>query len=225
MKDIKKHIFIFYILKCFRGLLRDRTVIFTTHQPRFAVDCDAVLCVKDNCVSTQDSVQEFQNLRPQNTEADKDFSTAVDKKEPKDESEGIQEDSERDEEGREVGSLSWGVFSGYGRAVGAALCVGVATAVVAMQTARNLSDLWLAHWVEAVANGSSDNGISLESSSVLTSSVFTTSVLDGDGYGSLNGSGSNLVTYPVPKYLATGSWQRPQLMLASLVSKKLGKKS
>lgn len=57
------------------------------------------------------------------------------------------------EETKESGALSADVFVAYGRAMGCWSGMAVIVSVVVMQLTRNVSDLWLAHWVSQNASG------------------------------------------------------------------------
>lgn len=57
-------------------------------------------------------------------------------------------DSILKEETKEQGTLSSNVFLAYWKAMSSPLALAVLISVIAMQSSRNLSDVWLAHWVD-----------------------------------------------------------------------------
>ena len=63
------------------------------------------------------------------------------------------------QETKEVGTLSMQTLKAYWNATGGILALFVAVAVIAMQVSRNLSDVWLAHWVSQSNNSSANQSI------------------------------------------------------------------
>lgn len=62
------------------------------------------------------------------------------------------------EERRETGRVKLKVYTQYWRAVGCLLSPMILLSLVAMQVTRNLTDVWLAHWVTSeTGNGTSPN--------------------------------------------------------------------
>ena len=69
-----------------------------------------------------------------------------------------QDDSHQVTERRETGRVKLKVYKQYWRAVGCLLSPMILLSLVAMQLTRNLTDVWLAHWVSNESNnGTSPN--------------------------------------------------------------------
>ncbi|KAK8730961.1 hypothetical protein OTU49_007721 [Cherax quadricarinatus] len=72
------------------------------------------------------------------------------------------------EEERDFGELSGAVYWTYISAVGGLLAVAIFIAIILMQTSRNLTDMWLAHWVSHATAGN-NSGLSLFADGSITS--------------------------------------------------------
>ena len=56
-----------------------------------------------------------------------------------------------------MGVVAWAVYRSYWLAVGRLLSPAILLSLLAMQASRNLTDVWLAHWVGSTQNTSRPN--------------------------------------------------------------------
>jgi ATP-binding cassette subfamily C (CFTR/MRP) protein 10 len=65
----------------------------------------------------------------------------------------------QEEEKRLVGTLAWSVYKDYWLAIGGGLASCVLLAMLLMQSSRNISDWWMAYWVNAAARVPPPHGV------------------------------------------------------------------
>lgn len=151
---------------CLLGLLRNKTRICITEHPVLHAHAHRIVHVLDGRCTVRDgplgggssleSLYDDDDAAPMTTTTKTTRST-LPSTETIDLSEGVVELSSVDsvlvEETKETGSLSADVFRAYGRAMGGWIGAAVLASVVLMQATRNVSDLWLAHWVSTNVTG------------------------------------------------------------------------
>ena len=69
----------------------------------------------------------------------------------------IQSGLKDDVELKDVGSVKFAVYKTYWRAIGNLLTPTILFSLVAMQVSQNLTDIWLAHWVNMEENSTQPN--------------------------------------------------------------------
>lgn len=141
---------------CVLGLLRHKTRICITEHATLHNHAHRIVRVDAGGVRVRDgplssSCESLYEPDHQETEQQRPDAEQLDLNESVIELSSV--DSVLMEETRETGTLSADVFRAYARAMGSVLGVVVLLSVVTMQVTRNVSDLWLAHWVSSNVSG------------------------------------------------------------------------
>ena len=165
--DVAAHIY----RRCIMGLLRDKTRVLCTHQNRYMVAADTILVLSEGRIVSQCPPSELSlgaegspgaglstmlttpsltgrnspTLSPETSQTSVSGSGV---QSPVRE-EGGEAGESPGQEGRETGRVKLRVYSAYWRAVGLLLSPMILVSLLAMQISRNLTDVWLAHWVSA----------------------------------------------------------------------------
>ncbi|KAJ8945829.1 hypothetical protein NQ318_008713 [Aromia moschata] len=164
---VAKHIF----QHCIMGLLLNKTRILCTHHVQFLMCADTIAHIEngkfkkigkpaDVLAGVDDNLpvdlELEESLQSSSTSASNSLLSSVKlEKEPNDEEE---KDSTIFQEVSEVGSLDFSVYASYWKAIGHMLSLGILFSILFMQTSRNMTDWWLAHWVtNAESNSTSPN--------------------------------------------------------------------
>ncbi|GLH14517.1 Multidrug resistance protein homolog 65 [Gryllus bimaculatus] len=137
--------------KCITGLLRNKTRILCTHHVKYLMFADKVVIMDNGAIKDQGKPQdvlpdydEFLSSSDYETFDSSPLKTLVESK-----SNQMQEVNESDfqEEEREVGTIDWSVYGAYWKAIGHFLAAFILLSIIFMQSSRNLTDLWLSYWV------------------------------------------------------------------------------
>lgn len=153
---------------CLLGLLRHKTRICITENEALHRHADRIVHIADGRLqivhdaAIDGSSESLADPEPSGDDDDEDAAIPVDQLQL---NESVVELSSVDsvlvEETKETGSLSADVFRAYGRAMGCWWGAAVLVAVVVMQATRNVSDVWLAHWVSKNVSGYSEHAVPL----------------------------------------------------------------
>nr|CAD7591948.1 unnamed protein product [Timema genevievae] len=150
--QVARHIF----QKCVKGVLKDKTCILCTHHPQYLLSADHVIIMEDGSITKQGKpsfiLSDYDEFL---SSSDYDMGDSKAEKKHEDsvgiasmgDTTSLDGDSLLEEEGREVGTVRFGVYLTYWKAVGHLLGVAVIVAMILMQSFRNLTDLWLSYWV------------------------------------------------------------------------------
>ena len=135
--------------------LRGKTRILCTHHAQYLHAADWIVVFEDGQLVSQGPPSE---LLPRLMDADMTDAGPPKKTEST-------EDDEREaavplEEERTTGRLKMDVYSTYWKAVGLYVSPAVLAALFLMQTSRNVSDYWLAHWVSELQNDTNSSSSS-----------------------------------------------------------------
>nr|CAD7396002.1 unnamed protein product [Timema poppensis] len=157
--QVARHIF----QKCVKGMLKDKTCILCTHHPQYLLSADHVIIMEDGSITKQGwsflllSKPSFILSDYDEFLSSSEYDMGDSKKEKKHgdtigiaslgDTTSLGGDSLLEEEGREVGTVRFGVYLTYWKAVGHLLGVALIVAMILMQSSRNLTDLWLSYWV------------------------------------------------------------------------------
>lgn len=155
--NVANHVFHHVIV----GLLKQKTRIFTSHQTKYLVHADTVVHMSEGRITKIGSPSEVLAniedylLSPDSLESSEKSptieNTMLNSMESDDDT-----DSLLDEEIKEKGSIKINVVCVYLNAVGKILLVLIFLSIFTMQLTRNLTDLWLSHWVNT-ANETAGN--------------------------------------------------------------------
>ena len=174
--DVAAHIY----KKCILGLLKSKTRILCTHHNRYLHAADSIIVVKDGRVEyhgppSQMLLNDHQGDRktsdmnysmlctPSLTGRNSPTLETRDTRDHDDTCESITDIGDHntsvqvEPERRETGTVKMKVYRQYMRAVGPWLSSLIMISLLAMQTTRNLTDVWLANWVSHSANNTSPN--------------------------------------------------------------------
>jgi len=175
---VDPHVAIHIYRKCIIGLLGDKTRILCTHQTRYLSGADTVVRLKDGKIMDQGpaSVILPKIVSKESKVCSNNFSilgTPVETgrnsptREPNNSGEGRKNSNGKrakkptellaNTELNEQGTVKLKVYVKYFRAVGSLLSPMILISMIAMQFTRNLTDVWLAHWVSDQANSTSPN--------------------------------------------------------------------
>jgi len=166
--------------KCILGLLQKKTRILCTHQTRYLSGADTVLHIKDghikhqgpaslilNKISTKISRNDPGNFSMLGTPGDTGRSSPTHLRDVEDflglDKSGLDMAGSVEEEvveTMEQGTVKLRVYKKYWRAVGSFLSPLILLSLLAMQVTRNLTDVWLAHWVTQDEGNSTKPNIS-----------------------------------------------------------------
>ena len=165
--DVAAHIY----RKCILGLLKTKTRVLVTHHTRYIQAADNVLVLRDGQLVHQGPPghgPQEDNGHMTTSPMDTNFSMLNTPSitgrnspvlTPSSEIMVTQVDPQLvtpQEERRERGRVKLKVYTQYWRAVGCLLSLMILLSLVAMQVSRNLTDVWLAHWVTSeTGNGTS----------------------------------------------------------------------
>jgi len=164
--------------KCILGLLKEKTVILCTHQTRYLSAADTILALEDgkikdmgaastmipklqqkmstNCMNNF-SVLGTPAMTPMETGRNSPTrSLEQEGEEDKGRNRNSSQDNVEDER-MEQGRVKAHVYFRYLKAVGSLLSPCIFLSLAAMQITRNLTDVWLAHWVSEEGNSTSPN--------------------------------------------------------------------
>ena len=159
--DVAAHIY----RRCIMGLLRDKTRVLCTHQNRFVAAADTILILSEGRIVTQCPPSEL-SLRVTDGSSSAGLNTMLTtpsltgRNSPTLETPSpqvlspvqhpvLEEAGGQAQERRETGRVKMKVYSAYWRAVGLLLSPMILVSLLAMQVSRNLTDVWLAHWVSS----------------------------------------------------------------------------
>nr|CAD7568275.1 unnamed protein product [Timema californicum] len=150
--QVARHIF----QKCVKGVLKDKTCILCTHHPQYLLSADHVIIMEDGSITKQgkpsfilsdyDEFLSSSEYDMGDSKAEKKHGDTIGVASLGDTT-SLGGDSLLEEEGREVGTVRFGVYLTYWKAVGHLLGVALIVAMILMQSSRNLTDLWLSYWV------------------------------------------------------------------------------
>ena len=150
--------------KCILGLLRNKTRVLCTHHTKYVQAADKVIMMEEGRVREQgapsahsDKIQTNYSLLA--------TPSLTGRSSPTHDSPGLllspanTEPSEPEPRERmESGRVALSVYRQYWTAVGSLLSPVILLSLLAMQVSRNLTDVWLAHWVSAdQSNGTQPN--------------------------------------------------------------------
>ncbi|XP_060531878.1 ATP-binding cassette sub-family C member 10 isoform X2 [Cylas formicarius] len=161
---VAKHIF----QHCVMGMLKDKTRILCTHHMQYLVHADRIVLIEGGFIKKIGKPVDVLNELDVSIAVDAELGNDVDQsllanRFPKttttgDTLEGTDEDSVLALETRETGNLDLGVYYSYWKEISHLLSLSILLSVVLMQTSRNVTDWWLAHWVtNAESNSNSTN--------------------------------------------------------------------
>lgn len=153
--------------KCILGLLRDKTRVLCTHHSKYVQAADKIVMLEEGRIKDQGTPSGHSpthiSLNNDKTELETNYSllhtpSLTGRNSPTLEVSQLTPESEPgSEERRETGRVSLTVYWQYWRAVGSLLSPLILLSLLAMQVSRNLTDVWLAHWVSAQSNGTQPN--------------------------------------------------------------------
>ncbi|XP_066146983.1 ATP-binding cassette sub-family C member 10 [Euwallacea fornicatus] len=161
--NVAKHIF----QNCILGLLKEKTKILCTHHVQFLIYADRILIIENGGIKRQGKPSEIlpsfddslaidlelgESMRSSHTSSllESGFQSVEDQ--------AKDSDSTLNVEMSATGSLNFSVYSSYWKAIGHLLCLSILLSVVLMQVSRNLTDWWLAEWVNnAEGNGTKNS--------------------------------------------------------------------
>ncbi|ENN80380.1 hypothetical protein YQE_03197, partial [Dendroctonus ponderosae] len=161
-RNVAKHIF----QHCILGLLKEKTRILCTHHVEFLVYADRIAVLENGLIKKLG----FKSDVDDNMALDLELGESIRLSQSgsllesaslsPNELQKPDSDSVLNMEVSEAGSLKFGVFASYWKSVGHLLCVAILLAIVLMQISRNITDLWLAEWVNnGHTNGSTNVSI------------------------------------------------------------------
>ncbi|XP_060871850.1 LOW QUALITY PROTEIN: ATP-binding cassette sub-family C member 10-like [Metopolophium dirhodum] len=148
---------------CINGLLKDKTRIICTHNSQFLLSADWVLIMNNGTIVNQGRPFEVLNdydvkaVDVKFEEANSNSYLSMDDWTPIKESE-IKNDL-NDIENQEEGVVDSSVYKRYWKSVGNLIVILLFFAMIIMQGTRNISDLWLSHWVNEITNKHYDNAV------------------------------------------------------------------
>ncbi|XP_060844608.1 ATP-binding cassette sub-family C member 10 [Rhopalosiphum padi] len=148
---------------CINGLLKDKTRIICTHNSQFLLSADWVLIMNNGTIVNQGRPFEVLNdydvkaVDVKFDEANSNSYLTMDDWTPIKESEIINDLNDREDQ--EEGVINLSVYKQYWKSVGNLIVYLLFIAIVIMQGTRNISDLWLSHWVNEIKNKHDDNAI------------------------------------------------------------------
>ncbi|KAJ8922563.1 hypothetical protein NQ315_007593 [Exocentrus adspersus] len=164
--DVKvaKHIF----QHCIMGLLLNKTRVLCTHHVQYLIYADSIALL-DNGIITQigkpadvlynidDSLpidlELGESIQSTSTSASNSLLESI-----KHEKVSDSKDHRLLQETSETGSIEFGVYASYWKAIGHVLSLTILCSITFMQLSRNMTDWWLAHWVtDASSNTTSPN--------------------------------------------------------------------
>nr|CAH7715442.1 unnamed protein product [Callosobruchus chinensis] len=153
---VARHIFQY----CIMGLLSNKTRILCTHHVKYLVHADRIGVLENGTIKSigkpGDVLREFDDSLQIDLELDDSSlsnSTSItnslmESTPPDTQLEArINNDDVLSEEHSENGTLEFGVYASYWRAIGHILSFFILVSVTMMQFSRNMTDWWLAHWV------------------------------------------------------------------------------
>ena len=155
--------------KCILGLLRDKTRILCTHHSKYVQAADKIVMLEEGRIKDQGAPSGHgpTHLSLNNDKIETNYSllhtpSLTGRNSPTQEvgsgSAQLSPESEPElEERREKGRVALTVYWQYCRAVGSLLSPLILLSLLAMQVSRNLTDVWLAHWVSAQSNDTQPN--------------------------------------------------------------------
>jgi len=158
--------------KCIIGLLHEKTRILCTHHNRYVSGADSVIVLQDGKIKDQGSpsriIPLFSNKQSKVSatnfsvlgtpfETGRNSPINEDQTSPVDQTPSIVEDEPDSEEIREKGVVKFKIYKNYWKAVGRLLSPAILFSLLAMQVSRNLTDVWLAHWVSKEENNTVPN--------------------------------------------------------------------
>ncbi|KAL1509095.1 hypothetical protein ABEB36_003889 [Hypothenemus hampei] len=163
-RKVAKHIF----QHCILGILKDKTRILCTHQIQFLAYADRIFIMKNGQLKKQGKpsiiLPDFDDSLATDLELGESlaFSQSCSTLENSliSESNTIQQDNDSilNVEVSESGSLRFGVIASYWKSIGHLLCLSILLSIILMQFSKNLTDWWLAQWVN---NGETNRSANL----------------------------------------------------------------
>ncbi|ENN82133.1 hypothetical protein YQE_01489, partial [Dendroctonus ponderosae] len=165
-RNVAKHIF----QHCILGLLKEKTRILCTHHVEFLVYADRIAVLENGLIKKLGKPPQILPDVDDNMALDLELGESIRLSQSgsllesaslsPNELQKPDSDSVLNMEVSEAGSLKFGVFASYWKSVGHLLCVAILLAIVLMQISRNITDLWLAEWVNnGHTNGSTNVSI------------------------------------------------------------------
>eukprot|EP00092_Neocalanus_flemingeri_P010518 GFUD01011332.1.p1 GENE.GFUD01011332.1~~GFUD01011332.1.p1 ORF type:complete len:1535 (+),score=298.00 GFUD01011332.1:327-4607(+) len=158
--------------KCILGLLQNKTRILCTHHNRYVSAADSVIVLQDGKIRDQGSPSRIIPLftHKQSRISATNFSILGTPMEtgrnspaneiqlsPVEDTRTHTEENTNEEESREKGTVKFNIYKNYWKAIGKLLSPAILFSLLAMQVSRNLTDVWLAHWVSKEENHTSPN--------------------------------------------------------------------
>lgn len=158
--------------KCILGLLQEKTRILCTHHNRYVSGADTVIVLQDGKIKDQGSpsriIPLFSNKKSRVSatnfsmlgtpmETGRNSPTNENLISPVSETRSGIEEEIVEEESREKGVVKFKIYRNYWNAVGKLLSPAILFSLLAMQVSRNLTDIWLAHWVSQDENNTVPN--------------------------------------------------------------------
>ena len=158
--DVASHIY----RKCILGLLKTKTRVLCTHHNRYVQAADNIILLQDGKIQEQGPASALTHVRSgeETRISDTNYSmlstpSLTGRNSPTHETGPVQSINTDTTEHRETGRVKSKVYRQYWRAVGSLMSPLILLSLVLMQVSRNLTDVWLAHWVSAEENNTSPN--------------------------------------------------------------------
>nr|XP_022903100.1 multidrug resistance-associated protein 7 [Onthophagus taurus] len=137
---------------CIMGILKNKTRILCTHHLKYLTKADRVILMDNGEIQKQgkpvDVLRGIDDALPIDLElGETSLTNSVMESFKSEGNDNESNDSVLEEEFRESGTVQFGVYKSYWKAIGHLLSLLVILSLVTMQTSRNLTDWWLSIWV------------------------------------------------------------------------------
>lgn len=149
LSALDAHVANHVIKYCFMGILKNKTRIIVSEHKSILRHATQILRIENGTVTQQTQANPTDNDSTDLSDSQqRDDSRMVNIKLANPDEDNRSVSSILQDETKEQGTLSSSVFLAYWKAMSSPLALAVLISIITMQSSRNLSDVWLAHWVD-----------------------------------------------------------------------------